>query len=160
LWQLLLGLQHIGDPGADHPIVADFRAGISNVLEAQQKLPQALAELRPALAVFEKSLGPEAPYTAWLRVSVACLQLRLGEDVDHAMTALERGLATLEKGDDVAHRASAQFAAAQALVTRDHARAVELAQRARTLLAGAGTDPAARESIADIDRWLSAHLRQ
>jgi tetratricopeptide (TPR) repeat protein/tRNA A-37 threonylcarbamoyl transferase component Bud32 len=141
--------------GRDHPEVADIRVSIATALDAKLELRQALAELEPALTVFEKAIGPDAPYTAWIRISIACLQLRVREHLDRALPAIDRGLATLEKSDDHEHLAYARFAVGRALVGLDRARAVDLVHRARGYFAVRPADPATRETLRDIDRWLA-----
>jgi tetratricopeptide (TPR) repeat protein len=145
--------------GHDHPEVAGASVAIAEVLEAKRQLPQALAELGPALTIFEAAIGPDAPYTAWVRISRARLQLRLHEQAEQALPAIDRGLTVLEGAGDGEHLAEAQFAIADALVDRDHARAVGLARRARGYFATRPKDPATIATLGQIDRWLAGHDR-
>ena len=145
--------------GADQPAVADMHVSIATVLEAQHKLPQALQELATTLPVLEKLNGADAPNTAWIRLRVACLQVEVHTDVPQTLTTIDREMAILEKDGDPDTMAAARFEVAQAMVERNHAHAIELAQQARAYYAAQSADPAASKALGEIDGWLAHHRR-
>jgi hypothetical protein len=146
-------------PGPGHPGVADLRVSIGETLDVKHELREALAELARAVAAFEAAVGADAKDTAWLRVSSACLQLQLHENVDQALPVIDRALSTLERANDPEHLAHARFALGRALARRDRPRAVDLVRGAREYFASRRVDPATSETLSAIDRWLTAHAR-
>lgn len=123
--------------GPRHPDVALHFSNRGEIDLALGRPQQALDDYNHALEIWKDALTPEHLYVSFALTGIGLAHLRQGGDVAQAIAPLERALAIRNAaGASSGLRAETSFALARALwlTGRDHARAVELAEKARGLL--------------------------
>ncbi len=146
--------------GPKGPGVVYARDAIGNALRASGDLAGAIREHTDASQLGDEIFGPDNPMAAQLHVSLA-LALGAGGRRDEAIAQLVRAVDVFEATEfapDVL--ADAEFELAQLLLATDRARAIELAQRARTRLMAPDLVEATAEARRKIEAWLAAPRRR
>jgi eukaryotic-like serine/threonine-protein kinase len=143
--------------GDDHPTIGEFEIECGTAATRAGDDAAAREHFARAIAVRERTLGPDDGEVARALSGLAELELSRG----HGRAAVDvatRVLAIMSKPDNQrgGARAEASFLLARALASRDdagdRARAVELARTAQAELAAAGPAWAVRRD--DVARWL------
>jgi tetratricopeptide (TPR) repeat protein/tRNA A-37 threonylcarbamoyl transferase component Bud32 len=141
--------------GVGHPMVARAHHNLAGILDVQARYEEAEVEYKRALELLEAALQPDHPDLALARSSVARILLEraaFAEAKPFAEAAWDR-----RRRDDVpaVQRAHTAFLLAHVYWgAGDRALALEMADRALTAYAQAGTD-----EVAEVERWLAAHRR-
>lgn len=141
--------------GAEHHFVGMIEGELGVVASARRDHKTALEHHLRAVAIDEKSRGPDHPDLADVLSGLGGALVDLGRARD-ALVPLERALRLREKGGFPAQRARPKFALARARwELGDKRAAVALAEEARELFSSAGIG--GRTSAAEVTAWLASH---
>ena len=144
--------------GPDHPGTARMLANYGLCLVHVGDFAQAHEVATRALVIFERETDPEGLYVTFPLVVLGISLLDMG-DASHALPLLERAnRLRSEKESAPPKRAEAHFALARALwvLDRDRARALALAQQARTEYQHSAETRAVARELALVESWLAA----
>jgi tetratricopeptide (TPR) repeat protein len=130
--------------GAENPDTARARGNLASVLLDLGRLDEAKAEFASALALWEKTYGPDHPMIAMAATGLGTIHVKLGDPAT-GLTFCERaikiGMATLPEAHPV--RAHHQICAANALTElHRYGEAVEHYERTLAIRTAAGVDVA------------------
>ena len=142
--------------GPTHPETGAALSQLATALCEQKEYAQAAALQERALAIAEQKYGPDHVQTAEALEGLGVARLGL-HDATGAVTVLERSYAIFEKLDEnPTERGECAFHLARALWDSggDRARALELAEKARSLCAESGQ---AAATLEEVQRWQAAH---
>jgi eukaryotic-like serine/threonine-protein kinase len=152
--------------GPEHPDVATSLTNLGNTYRHIGDLEQARVRLERAAAIVDEALGPEHPMLVTPLGSLAEIALAEGRASD-ALPLVQRMVSLREQeGAPARELAEARFLLARALwdapadAGGDPARAIDLAEEARTVLRDAGareSEGAFAESLPAVERWLAEH---
>jgi len=155
LAQHALAIREMAD-GPTHPDVGAALTLLGNILCLQQEYTRAAALQERALAIAEGKFGADHDQTAEALEGLGRARLGL-HDTTGAIAALERAYAIFVKlNENPTYRGECAFHLARALWDsgRDRARALELADKARSLCAQSGQ---AAATLKDVARWQASH---
>jgi tetratricopeptide (TPR) repeat protein len=142
--------------GPTHPDVGAALSVLATALCGQKEYAQAAALQERALAIAEQAFGLDHAQTAAALEGLG--QARIGlHDAKGAVAVLERAYALLEKlHENPTERGECAFELARALWDSggDRARALRLAEEARSLCAENGQ---AAATLKEVERWQAAH---
>jgi eukaryotic-like serine/threonine-protein kinase len=141
--------------GPDHYDVAN---SLLNLAPGTADLGEREAQLRQALAIYEKVSGPDSLDVAYPLTGLAKVLVET-DRVAEARAAAERALALRVAGGEIASEvADSRFALARALwADGEEARARALAVEARDALATSGAE--GKALLAEVETWLAARSR-
>jgi len=147
-------LDHVGAASPSHLSTAQGNYGWM-LLDAH-RADEATAWFERALAAADKVDGRHDEETEYALTGLGAAWVARGKP-RLAVPLLERAM-TLQHGDETASdRADAEMALAGALVTREPARALALAERARGYYAGHPFGARRARALAESEAWLRAH---
>jgi tetratricopeptide (TPR) repeat protein len=131
--------------------------GLGDILVAEGKLDEGLAQFQRALDLLSKNHPPDDPILRMSLTGIGEIYVATGRAPD-GTKYLERALALPEDGDEGA-TARGKFALAQALYgTRaGRSRAKGLATEAKATLEKSGSEPGDAKRLRDVDGWLAAN---
>ena len=123
--------------GPDKPEVGILRGNLASAFDGVKKLPEAVAQYQQAIAIQDKTLGVDHPFTGLALAGLGQVYLEL-HDAAHAIPVLERSLKIAEKNPQPAALGLAHYVLARAYdQAGDHKRAKAAADAARGELADA-----------------------
>ncbi len=145
--------------GPDHPMLAECLDGLGEAVAELGEYERAVKLHERALAIKDKALQPDNPQLLYTLVGLGDALLKQPHpDPARAAAVLERALALPSTGfDDDA--AEVEFGLARALAQggKSHARAHDLATRARDTFRKNATLPAEKQMLAEVEAWLAAN---